>query len=273
VPGVSYKRKVRYFLPLFAVLLAAVSCGGEDIEPAEWRLSEPPSGTTLKIQVAVGNGCNSIDSVKVDEFDDFVRVTAYSRYDEPPNGGCDDLLKIDPYEVHLQEPVGDRRLEGCDVEDSGGFEDLGGRTCKEAVIGPAFAAPTPTRVPSDDAPYPIVFGRRFTAAEANGFLESVGLTGFAIRWEEDDPCTGAVGCPYLGPPADESGCLIIQTVVDITRSPSNETLTRTQINWQSVRGTMVWFDTEWVPLPVGVEIGCRDEAHAAGLNTTPTPGS
>lgn len=264
---------MRYLLPLAAVLLAAlavVACSDDDIEPAEWRLSEPPAGTTLHIRVAVGNGCNSIDSVKVDEFEDFVRVTAYSRFDEE-GGGCDDLLKIDPYEVHLQMPLGNRRLEGCDIENSGGFEDLEGRTCREAVIGSAFAAPTPTRTPSDDAPYPIVFGRRFTAAEANRFLESVGLAGFEVRRDDHDPCPETAGCPYLGPPADESGCLIIQTVGDITRSPSNDRLTRTQISWQSVTGTTIWFDTEWIGLPAGVEVGCRDEAHRAGLNTTPTP--
>lgn len=128
---------LRFLAPLIALLTLAVACGGADVTAVPWRLSAPPDGTTLEIRVAVGNGCNSIDSVKVDEFSDFVRVTAYSRFNDPgPNGGCDDLLKIDPYTVHIKEPLGNRRLEGCDPGDMHGAFPTLDDGCESAIIGP-----------------------------------------------------------------------------------------------------------------------------------------
>jgi hypothetical protein len=104
---------MRYVLPLIALIALAVACGG-DIHAADWRLSSPPAESTLQIEVGVGNSCYSLQTVKVDEFEDLVKITAFVKYDD--TNGCDDLFQIVPYTVQLKEPLAGRQLDGCDQD-------------------------------------------------------------------------------------------------------------------------------------------------------------
>lgn len=118
---------MRYVLPLIALIALAVACGTDSAEAASWRLAAPPSGNTFEIQV--GTGCKGLDHVKVDEFTDRVRVTAYASGNVCSGG--DDVSRLYSSIVRLKGPLGDRVLEGCD---QGGtvFPALEG-TCKDAV--------------------------------------------------------------------------------------------------------------------------------------------
>ncbi len=132
---------------------------------------------------------------------------------------------------------------------------------------PHTRAPTLSQIHSDNAPYPLIFARQFTAAEASDYLTDFGLSPLYIRTNE---CPPEGSCPFTGIPPEESGCLVVQTVVDFTRTPFQSSHTRTAISWSGVSAELS-FDQNWAPLPVGVDISCRDEAREAGLNSTPTP--
>lgn len=92
-------------------LLAALR---QSITPTDWELAAEPSGTTVSIKVAIGSSsCWSLEPVEVSETHDVVTLGAFSRMIAQPGQACTEELRIVPVDVQLSEPLGDRRLEGC----------------------------------------------------------------------------------------------------------------------------------------------------------------
>ena len=88
----------------------------ELMKPSYWQLLEAPTGTTLQLDVAVGNSCDSFERVDVEETEDAVTIRSYSRQ-TLDGGGCDDLMLHEQLSVELEEPLGDRDLLGCAPEE------------------------------------------------------------------------------------------------------------------------------------------------------------
>jgi hypothetical protein len=88
----------------------------ELIKPSYWQLLEAPTNKTLKLDVAVGNSCDSFERVDVEETEDVVTIRSYSRQ-TLDGGGCDDLLIHEQVSVELEEPLGNRDLLGCAPEE------------------------------------------------------------------------------------------------------------------------------------------------------------
>lgn len=86
------------------------------IKPSYWQLLEAPMGTTLKLDIAVGNSCDAFERVDVEETEDAVTIRSYSRQ-TLGGGGCEDLLIHEQVSVELEEPLGDRDLLGCAPEE------------------------------------------------------------------------------------------------------------------------------------------------------------
>jgi len=93
-----------------------VDCRSVKNSGTEWRLQEPPEGRVLKVVANVVSSCNSIDRVVVEESRDEVSVGVYVRAVSPlPTRECTaDERAIERTTVELQEPLGDRKLVGCD---------------------------------------------------------------------------------------------------------------------------------------------------------------
>jgi hypothetical protein len=87
------------------------ACAGGSVERTAWRLSEPPNGRSLELGVFSGHSsCLDYDRVEAEETDDSVLIRAYVRY----NGGdCTDDFVTERVKVALDQPLGDRRLDGC----------------------------------------------------------------------------------------------------------------------------------------------------------------
>ena len=97
-----------------AVVWAALVAGcGSSSTQTDWVLREEPAGTTLQIDVAIGNSCNFFDRIEIDETQERVNVASFSTFSQGGGDGCDDLLKIEQHEIQLDQPLGERRLDGC----------------------------------------------------------------------------------------------------------------------------------------------------------------
>jgi hypothetical protein len=88
------------------------------IKPTDWGfLGTPqldPSQTTFRISVAVGGGCDKFGRIDTTETSDAVSVRAFYRETTYPDTACTTELNHQQVDVHLETPLGDRKLEGCD---------------------------------------------------------------------------------------------------------------------------------------------------------------
>jgi len=86
---------------------------GSDSSQTDWVLREEPAGNSLLIDVAIGNSCNFFDRIDVHETQKRVEIESFSTFSLSGGDGCADLLKVEQDEIQLDEPLGDRKLEGC----------------------------------------------------------------------------------------------------------------------------------------------------------------
>ena len=107
----SFRGMIRVLAAIVAgcLTLLALACGG--FTQTEWVLTDEPSGNTVHLEVAIGNSCKSLDRINVYESPTVVNLEAYVRGGDD---NCEDILKIERRDVQLAQPLGDRRLEGCD---------------------------------------------------------------------------------------------------------------------------------------------------------------
>lgn len=78
-------------------------------------LTEPANGTELDIVVFVGDGCNELKALEVDESDDEVRITAIAHRSGASD--CNSLMQTRPETIRLEAVLGDRDLVGCKRQD------------------------------------------------------------------------------------------------------------------------------------------------------------
>jgi hypothetical protein len=103
------------------VAISVVGCGGDDrTEAVPWtRMSTPPGAetpTVLELRVEAvfgGSSCSELDGWTVDETDAEVVVTATATFED---GDCTSDQVREPYVVVLEEPLGTRRLVGCEPD-------------------------------------------------------------------------------------------------------------------------------------------------------------
>lgn len=80
-----------------------------------WELTAVPDGALLKLRAVFGgSSCTEFDEWKVDESDTQVDVGASALF-ESEDCTADEVFE--PHSVVLNEPLGDRRLVGCDPTD------------------------------------------------------------------------------------------------------------------------------------------------------------
>jgi hypothetical protein len=95
-----------------AVGSAAAGCSWTRNNPADWDLREPVDGNVLELVVYIGSSsCHSFNGVEVDEHDDAVSITARVRSSNDSDCTADDATH--EVTVRLDEPLGERALEGC----------------------------------------------------------------------------------------------------------------------------------------------------------------
>jgi hypothetical protein len=64
----------------------------------------------LQLRVGIGEPCNELDAVDVEETAAAVTISARVRRS---SGGCVDMFDVEDVEVELDEPLGARELRGC----------------------------------------------------------------------------------------------------------------------------------------------------------------
>ena len=102
---------VRIVWLLAVIASAAILAGcGSDSSQTDWVLREEPAGNTLLVDVAIGNSCYFFHRIEVDETQERVIIESFSKGGGPD---CADLLKIEQHEIQLDQPLGERKLDGC----------------------------------------------------------------------------------------------------------------------------------------------------------------
>jgi hypothetical protein len=86
-----------------------LGCGESSL--TDWVLTQEPEGTVLFLEVAIGDSCQSLDRIDVDESPGVVNISAYVAND---GSNCEDILQIEHHEIELDQPLADRELRGCD---------------------------------------------------------------------------------------------------------------------------------------------------------------
>ena len=127
----------------FGLLLG---CGGP--RAAAWVVQAPvgPNATFVPVTVFVGSSsCNRIDSVEVDETEGTVSITAKVRRSSGGDGGCTADMSAVAVAVDLNEPLGQRRLDGCGTPP--GY--LGGRRDCRLPITPGDSSTSSSVAPTD----------------------------------------------------------------------------------------------------------------------------
>lgn len=88
------------------------------IKPTDWVIPShatiDESATDFQISVAVGGGCDQFDRIDTSETSDTVSIRAFYRETTYPDTACTLQLIVQNMNVHLNAPLGDRKLEGCD---------------------------------------------------------------------------------------------------------------------------------------------------------------
>lgn len=114
---------------LITLLISA--CAGGSVDRTAWRLSEPPNGRSLELLIFSGHSsCLTYDRVEAEETEDSVLIRAYVHYNG--DDGCTDDFVTERVKVQLDQPLGDRKLDGCagpDVEWDA--FDVGSVECRE----------------------------------------------------------------------------------------------------------------------------------------------
>jgi hypothetical protein len=131
---------------LAAIASALLAGCGSDSTQTDWVLREEPDGDTLLVDVAVGNSCNYFDRIDVDENDDQVIIKSYSSFSLSVGDGCDDLLKVERHTVQLDQPLADRKLDGCHTS--------GSNVLSRDVEDCRTVVPVPTVTPEQPTPNP-----------------------------------------------------------------------------------------------------------------------
>lgn len=102
-----------------AALLGAVlaGCGGSPHDEAiEWRLAGEPQGSTVEVTAYFGgSSCTDFKEWTVDESSTEVEVRAIVTFSGA--GDCTADMVGETKTVRLAEPLGSRRLAGCDPDD------------------------------------------------------------------------------------------------------------------------------------------------------------
>jgi len=81
----------------------------------DWVLIDNPSDNTLHLEIATGNRCKSLDWIGVYQSPTVVNIEAYVKGINNNSDYCgEDILYVERHDVQLDQPLGDRRLEGCD---------------------------------------------------------------------------------------------------------------------------------------------------------------
>ncbi len=88
-----------------------ISVSGRGSSQSDWVLTQDPDGDILYFDVGIGDGCAFLDRIDVDETGWGVKISAYV---DTRGSSCPAILKIEPHEVRLAEPLGTRELLGCD---------------------------------------------------------------------------------------------------------------------------------------------------------------
>jgi hypothetical protein len=93
---------------------AGVGACSSGPESTNWALVKAPDGAVLTLAVALGSSsCHRFVGFDVTESSDEVRVVA--KFDRDSGGkACTSDLSTTSEEVRLAEPLGERRLTGCD---------------------------------------------------------------------------------------------------------------------------------------------------------------
>jgi hypothetical protein len=110
--------QVRTWRPAAAVLLVLlVGCGDQPHdEEVVWHLTSEPQRSMLEVSAVFGgSSCTDFEGWRVDESSTVVEVRAIVTFsgDEV----CTADLDSEPHTIRLDEPLGNRRLAGCDPDD------------------------------------------------------------------------------------------------------------------------------------------------------------
>lgn len=92
------------------------------IERTDWRLAEPAEGTELSVVVPIPSpdACGFFERADVMETAERVTIETFVRRRIPgPDEACPEHLAFEPVTVTLEQPVGDRQLDGCDAPPDG----------------------------------------------------------------------------------------------------------------------------------------------------------
>lgn len=92
------------------------------IERTDWRLAEPAQGTELSLVVPIPSpgACGFFERADVMETTESVTIETFVRRRIPvPGEACPEHLAFEPVTVTLEQPLGDRHLEGCEARPPG----------------------------------------------------------------------------------------------------------------------------------------------------------
>ncbi len=108
----SVQRLVVALLSLGAVVLTA-GCGGPSDEAVEWTVIEKPDATTYQLRARFGgSSCTDFKEWQVEQTDEHVKVSAIVTFSGEADCTADEVFE--PYTLRLSEPLGNRKLVGCD---------------------------------------------------------------------------------------------------------------------------------------------------------------
>lgn len=97
--------------------MAAACGGGGSDRPVKWALTAEPDGSTVRVRAEFGgSSCTDFNEWQVEETSTEVEVTAVVTFSGA--GDCTADGVTESYTVGLADPLGNRRLVGCDPDDS-----------------------------------------------------------------------------------------------------------------------------------------------------------
>lgn len=93
-------------------------CGGDSHdEQVRWRLTGQPNGTAVELPAEFGgSSCSEFERWTVEESGSTVEVRAFAKFSDAPDCTADQVFE--PHTVRLADPLGDRRLAGCDPDNA-----------------------------------------------------------------------------------------------------------------------------------------------------------
>lgn len=110
-----------------AALVVLAGCGNSTVDSeAVWRLTSAPQENTLEVR-AEYSGCADFKEWKVEESNSEVEVRAVVKY--PKEVSCDADQVFERHSILLADPLGTRRLTGCDPYDPA-------TDCHEVAVNP-----------------------------------------------------------------------------------------------------------------------------------------